>query len=292
VLTSGCIHGFIGMAPPTGVLTMCIYSWRVVRFAFLILSVLILSARVCVAGMDQDCQIGPPQQPVEPITLRVALYPFVPDRLELFEKIEAIFECENPGVNVVLISSPNAGDNYYDDDNEKKKGIQFVNADVYEIDTVLLSDFVALGKIVPIELPFDDFAPETLRAVTRNSMVYGVPHWLCGNFLFYRKSDAKIRDATTWKDVISTLATRNQALLVDFKGRSTLGEWYFTTLSSAVGSSAAESQITGESPIDASAISYKGAIERRHQIVVRPRKRPQLQNVRDEVIACLVDLGL
>ncbi|XUJ32284.1 hypothetical protein ACQ5SK_27000 [Bradyrhizobium japonicum] len=97
--------------------------------------------------MEQDCAAkASALPPVQPTVLRVALYPFVPDRLALFEKIEAIFECENPGVNVVLISTPNATDNYYDDDDEKKKGIQFVDADVYEIDTILLSDFVNLEK--------------------------------------------------------------------------------------------------------------------------------------------------
>jgi len=128
-------------------------------------------------------------------------------------------------VNVVLISSLNATDDYYTDDDANKKGIQFVDADVYEIDTVLLSDFVNLGKIAPIDLPFDDLAPETIKAVTRNSNVYGVPHWLCGNFLFYKKSDTAVANATTWKDLVDVLGKRHETLLVDFKGRSTLGEW-------------------------------------------------------------------
>jgi thiamine pyridinylase len=216
-----------------------------------------LSVGARAAGREQDCPAdAATQQTVQPMTLRVALYPFVPDRLALFQKIEAIFECENPGVNVVLISSPNATDNYYDDDDAKKKGIQFVDADVYEIDTVLLSDFVNLGKIAPIELPFDDLAPETVKAVTRNSNVYGVPHWLCGNFLFYRKSDAAIANAVTWKELVGTLGKRRATLLVDLKGRSTLGEWYLTALSANVGLEAAQTQIVSKAPVETSAISY------------------------------------
>jgi thiamine pyridinylase len=229
---------------------------RAFVFTMVLLGVLSLPDRTRAAGMDKDCLADAPQQAVQPITLRVALYPFVPDRLALFEKIEAIFECENPGVNVVLISSPNATDNYYDDDDAKKKGIQFVDADVYEIDTVLLSDFVNLGKIAPIQLPFDDIAPETLKAVTRGSSVYGVPHWLCGNFLFYRKSDTTIANAVTWKDVVDALTKHNKTLLVDFKGRSTLGEWYLTALSANIGLGAAEDQIVSKAPIDANAVSY------------------------------------
>jgi thiamine pyridinylase len=216
-----------------------------------------LSGGARAAGTEQDCLAGAAtQQPVQPMTLRVALYPSVPDRLALFEKIEAIFECENPGVNVVLISSPNATDNYYNDDDVKKEGIQFVDADVYEIDTVLLSDFVNLGKIAPIELPFDDLAPETVKAVTRYSNVYGVPHWLCGNFLFYRKSDTAIANAATWKDVVDALGKHHGTLLVDLKGHSTLGEWYLTALSANVGLDPAESQIVNKAPVDRSAISY------------------------------------
>lgn len=105
-------------------------------FFLLLLGSLGLSGGARAGGTELDCPAGAAtQQPVQPITLRVALYPFVPDRLARFEKIEAIFECENPGVNVVLISSPNATDDYYDDDDTNKKGIQFVDADVYEIDT-------------------------------------------------------------------------------------------------------------------------------------------------------------
>lgn len=226
-------------------------------FVLLLLGGVGLAGGARAAGMELDCPAGAAtQQPVQPITLRVALYPFVPDRLALFEKIEAIFECEHPGVNVVLISSPNATDDYYTDDGASNKGFQFVDADVYEIDTVLLSDFVNLGKIAPIDLPFDDLAPETVKAVTRNSNVYGVPHWLCGNFLFYKKSDTAVANATTWKDLVDVLGKRRETLLVDFKGRSTLGEWYLTALSANVGLDAAENQIVNKSPVDTGATSY------------------------------------
>lgn len=225
-------------------------------FLLLLLGHVSLSTGTHAAGTEQDCSADAPKQQIQPVTLLVALYPFIPDRLALFQRIEAIFECENPGVNVVLISSPNATDNYYDDDDAKKKGIQFVDADVYEIDTVLLSDFVNLGKIAPIELPFDDLAPETVKAVTRNSNVYGVPHWLCGNFLFYRKSDAAIANAVTWKELVGALGSRRATLLVDLKGRSTLGEWYLTALSANVGLDAAQMQIVSKAAVDDNAISY------------------------------------
>jgi thiamine pyridinylase len=115
--------------------------------------------------------------------------------LPCFEKLESRFECDRPGVNVVLVSSANATDDYYSDDESAHKGFQYVSADVYEIDTILLTEFIALGKIAPISLPYDDFAPEAIEAVSRGGKVYGVPHWRCGNFLFYRAGDVEIANA-------------------------------------------------------------------------------------------------
>jgi thiamine pyridinylase len=207
------------------------------------------------ADHERDCDVPIPNQAVVPIKLRVALYPFTPDRLALFHKIESVFECENPGVNVVLISTENAGDNYYSDDETKKQGFRFVDADVYEIDTILLSDFIALGKIAPVELPYNDFTREGIEAVTRDGKIFGVPRWLCGNFLFYHKSDMLIKNAQSWKELRDLLAARNQALLVDFKGKSTLGEWYLTALTSIVGVDAAQKQIDEGAPLNSDAVS-------------------------------------
>jgi len=193
---------------------------------------------------------------VEPVILRVALYPFVPDRVALFEKLESRFECDHPGVNVVLVSSPNATDDYYADDKSAHKGFQYVSADVYEIDTILLAEFIALGKIAPISLPYDDFPPEAIKAVSRDGKVFGVPHWLCGNFLFYRAGDVEVANARSWGDLSRILTSRNQDLLVDFKGRSTLGEWYFTVLSAIVGLDTAQQQIVDDSPVNMDAVGY------------------------------------
>jgi thiamine pyridinylase len=237
---------------PMQALNLCKWVARPVMVMAL-LTVGILSA----AAVDQerDCTPRPDLPASVPVILRVALYPFTPDRLALFQKIESVFECENPNVNVVLISTKNATDNYYSDDEKKKKGFRFVEADVYEVDTILLSDFIKLGKISPISLPFSDFAPEGIAAVTRNGAIFGVPRWLCGNFLFYRRADTQIRDVQTWRELRDLLAARSQGLLVDFKGRSTLGEWYLTALASFVGVDLAQQRIVDGLAIDSSAIS-------------------------------------
>jgi thiamine pyridinylase len=84
--------------------------------------------------------------------------------------------------------------------------------------------------------------------VTRNGVVYAVPHWLCGNFVFYRKGDNAIRDAATWTDLVKILAQRNKPLLFDMFGRLTIGEWYLTLLSDRIGVEAAQQAILANQP--------------------------------------------
>jgi thiamine pyridinylase len=157
--------------------------------------------------------------------------------------MEAEFECLHPGLNLELVEESNAVDDYYASDPDKKRGFVYVEADVYEVDTILLSDFVAAKKLSQIELPFDDFDEGARIAVSRDGKTYGVPHWLCGNFLFYRRGDAEIAEAKSWSEISEILSKRRQGLLVDFKGGLTLGEWYLTALSDAAGLEAAQAAI-------------------------------------------------
>lgn len=170
-------------------------------------------------------------------TLRVLLYPYVPERLSLFQKIEGQFEKDNPGVNIELVDTPDLLENYY------SGGLQKASADVYEIDTVLLSDLIKLGKISEINFPKQDFSNEAVAAVSRNGVTYAVPHWMCGNFLFYRKGDEELTNAKSWNDVRNILRQRLEVLFVDLKGKSTLGEWYFTVLSELQGVNEAQQSI-------------------------------------------------
>jgi thiamine pyridinylase len=167
----------------------------------------------------------------QPETLRVALYPYVPNGRELFFKLEAAFEATHPGVNVELVESKALTDMYYDG------GLLQVDADIYEIDTVLLPDMVRAGKIAPITLPNADFLPETRQAVQWNGRAWAVPHWTCGNFLFYRNGDTAIENAGTWEDLVAAFSV-DSVWFVDLKGSSTLGEWYLTAVASLDGDSA------------------------------------------------------
>ena len=177
---------------------------------------------------------------VESVKLRVALYPYVPGKHSVFNLLAREFQRRNEGLVVEMVEVP-ADQDYYDG------GLAALDADVYEIDSILLSD--VLHKLAPLSLSLDGFSPESVEAVTRNGVVYAVPHWMCGNFLFYRKSDTAIRDADTWEAVTTALARQNKPLLVDFFGRLTLGEWYMTMLADRKGAMAAEAAIlSGDAP--------------------------------------------
>ncbi|MFN3199731.1 MAG: extracellular solute-binding protein [Bradymonadia bacterium] len=191
----------------------------------------------------------------EPLTLRVALYPYVPDARGLFFELEAAFEKAHPGVNVELVETPALTWHYY------SGGLSKVQADVYEIDTVMLSDMIAAKKLQPYaKPPVGPYAEMALQAVQRDGQTWAVPHWMCGNFLFHRAHDTELAQARTWAEVNAVLAGRKRAMFVDFKGKSTLGEWYLTLLSQFEGAKAAEAKIMSGAPLDSRVVELMSQI--------------------------------
>jgi thiamine pyridinylase len=70
--------------------------------------------------------------------------------------------------------------------------------------------------------------------------VIGVPHWVCGNFLFYRAGDApmsRVQTLAGLRRVLGTTPVRRGALLLDGAGTSTLGELYIDALMDRYGRS-------------------------------------------------------
>src|SRR5476651_848257 len=68
-----------------------------------------------------------------PVTLRVALYPYVPGQYSAFMLLAREFQKHNEGVTLELVEVDPSKD-YYSD------GLTTLNADVYEIDSILLSE--------------------------------------------------------------------------------------------------------------------------------------------------------
>jgi len=163
--------------------------------------------------------------------LRVVLYPFVPDKVGLFWQVEQSFERRHPEIDLQIVD---LSDNYYDTD--APNAVTNTDADVVEVDSVFMQDLIDGRRIQPLPSGLRRSAGPMLRvaedAVTSGSSWYGVPHWLCTNFLFSWPPEP-LNVAATLDDVVRAIGVRHAAgegLLIDLKGRSTLGELYLDAL--------------------------------------------------------------
>src|SRR6266571_7112124 len=74
--------------------------------------------------------------------LRVVLYPFIPEFASAAETVKKTFEADNPDLELTIID---LSSNYYVPGDATYVGQ--VDADVIELDSVFLADFVHQGKI-------------------------------------------------------------------------------------------------------------------------------------------------
>ncbi len=158
--------------------------------------------------------------------LRVVLYPFIPEFASAAETVKKSFEAENPDIELTILD---LSSNYYAPGDATYVGQ--VDADVIELDSVFLADFVHHGKIQ--ELPADFLLPQSdlLSNAYRGSMLegkrYGAAHWACRNFLFFKSADhpatpiEKLSQLEAYVDPNSS-----SKLLMDLRGKLTLGELY------------------------------------------------------------------
>jgi thiamine pyridinylase len=160
-------------------------------------------------------------------TLKVSLYPYIPDARGAAWTIKERFEAEYPHISLKI----SFNSNYYD----PGKGILSEDADVYELDSVFLADFV--DKIQPlssaVQLKSIPLVPFAAAAAIENNTLYGAPHWICGNFLIYRKDDREIAEVRNLRDLEKFFGSSppiKLGLLIDLYGTSTLGEMYLDSL--------------------------------------------------------------
>jgi thiamine pyridinylase len=161
--------------------------------------------------------------------LTVSLYPFIPNADNLYRKIEMQFEKQNPDIDLVV----NLNADYYDE----TSGLISEEADIYELDCILLKDFVKKGKIQSLQpdkflFQQDDLMPAS-NIVYLDKKLFAIPHWLCGNFLFYNSLDSAMNNIKKLSDlekVIGINPNLRGGLLIDLKGKLTLGELYADAL--------------------------------------------------------------
>jgi thiamine pyridinylase len=182
-------------------------------------------------------------------TLKVALYPYVPARHQLFLDLEAAFEQKHKGVDVIFVEPAIWQEKYYKAD--AKDIAQKLQADIYEIDTIRLSDFIENGVIAPLPaMSLEGVEPMALEAVTRNAKVYAVPHWLCGKVLIYRADAQYIEKAQTWDELIDGARSHREPIVFDLYGTTTIGEWYLSLLADKKGLPEAQAEVVSMSEPD------------------------------------------
>lgn len=166
--------------------------------------------------------------------LRVALYPYVPERAEMYWKVEQEFEDAYPAIDLHFVD---LSASYYS--GQLDEALTQGKADVFEVDTVFLHDLVS--KMLLEELPGSMLPPDMFLGVAANAArldgkVYGIPHWVCGNFLFFRKDDPeagrfrKLTSLDGLERLIGRPQSQEQSVLSDLRGSSTLGDKYLDAL--------------------------------------------------------------
>ncbi|XXX73355.1 extracellular solute-binding protein [Sorangium sp. So ce134] len=147
----------------------------------------------------------------EKTMLRVPLYPYIPDAAgdqltAMARRIEAEFEQAHHDIDLV-VNPPCFADDFYDP-SSLARSLAGENPDcsydVVETDMIQLGELVATGAIRPWgELPSARWHPAAIEASTHDGEIYGVPHWLCGHFIFSRS--ASVESAGTATELASAL---------------------------------------------------------------------------------------
>ena len=187
-------------------------------------------------------------------TLTVALYPYVPERHEIFTTLEAEFERKNPGVDLVLSEPPAWNRDYYSEQADKLASE--TKGDVFEIDTLRLSDYVEKDLIASLPSRMTAGVDHSLlEAVTRSGHVYAIPRWLCGKVLVYRAGSEDIEKAQTLDELFQVAAAHQQTILADVYGTTTIGEWYLSLLADKKGIADAQADVLAAGAPDSDVMS-------------------------------------
>ena len=135
-------------------------------------------------------------------TLTYAVYPYLPDSEYYQELIEQRWAEVEPQIKLVRAD----WDCYYDDAPE--------NIDVVMYDCVMRDKLIDSGWIQPIDsdsiLDAGDIFPFALEGVISDGKMYGIPVFLCGNFLIYDRECEALAKA----EYITDLDGESELLLI------------------------------------------------------------------------------
>jgi thiamine pyridinylase len=177
----------------------------------------------------------------ERFTLRVALYPYVPDAGQdkyagLLGAIEAGFEARHPDIDLRLRPLDQADDFYgveqltaWLTQDPSKDIVGEEGYHVVEIDGLLLASLVEAGAVSPWEGATWDTAawhPAGLEGSRAQERLYGIPHLLCGHFVF--SYDPAVTDAQDAAGLVAALVA-NPSPAPNLTGNF-LGSWNLPAL--------------------------------------------------------------
>ncbi|UZP66717.1 hypothetical protein N1030_14020 [Desulfovibrio mangrovi] len=184
-----------------------------------------IASVLCLVLMAACAMAGSPQRTV----LKVVPYPDIPGSFDsMLAIVEKGFEKKNPDIDLVLV--PASVHNVYELPflrevltNSTEQG----GAHIVETDTIMMGDLALEGIIRPQTFTSEDWHPLIVKGTTVNGVRYGVPHWLCGNFLISR--DQFLTQSQGVKDLnnrIRTIKPKGPWLAGNYAGTSYLVLYY------------------------------------------------------------------
>lgn len=239
--------------------------------ASLATALLALCLSSCVQRPQPQTAAAVPAPALGERVFKAVLFPYIPDSVGddfagLKSKLEAWFEAANPEIDlkIVIDSDMNLYDLSSNGTVATLLGTGPGAANVVELDTILLGDLVDMGWVQP--LPFSisglDLYPASVSSATVGSTVYGVPTYLCGNYIY--SWEEGIRQVSTGKGLISFLENLDPSvtpLVGNFKGSWTLPSLYVDAWADTFTNDPSQVAASYELPLDQTTMSvFQGVV--------------------------------
>jgi hypothetical protein len=162
------------------------------------------------------------------------------------------YQASHPDVLLNVVLDPAI--DVYSFDNLKDGVLGAKGFDVAELDTVFLKWLKDEGLIAPARITGDEPWPVARQAVVIEGQYYGVPSWLCSDFLFSNASDLQgVKSFTDLQSYMARTSAGRRALVGDLDGTWTIPAVYIQAfVQNHPAATAADAAAT---PIDAAIIA-------------------------------------
>lgn len=209
-------------------------KWWVDNVTRLALTFALLGVLSCASRPGPTAAAAPQAQALGERTFTAVLFPYIPDSgndqfASLIATLENWFETANPEIDLVITIDPNM-DLYNFNTLATLLGTGQGSVNMVEVDTILFGDLVSRQMVQALPFGVGDLGllPNALTAAQVNSTYYGVPTYLCGNYIY--SWDSGISKVNSGQGLIDFLSQhpnpKATALIGNFKGSWTLPALY------------------------------------------------------------------